>query len=111
MSDAVKPPTVRVDFVRDDLATMIPTYELIRDCIDGERAVKTARDRWLPVPNAEDTSAAALARYEHYLARAVFYNVTGRTLLGMSGLLYLQPPEVKLSSRLGTLEKNADGAG
>jgi hypothetical protein len=100
-----------VAFTRPELSKLLPQYYLIRDCISGETAVKQAEDKYLPKPNAEDTSRQNLMRYESYLKRAVFYNVTRRTLSGLIGQVFMRDPIIKIPKLLEVVEKNASGAG
>lgn len=77
----------------------------------GERAVKLATKTYLPVPNPQDASPENLARYRQYLARAVFYGITGRTLQTMIGAAFRKPPELALSGSLEYAATDIDGAG
>lgn len=100
-----------VAFIRLELAKLLPLYYLIRDAIAGEPTVKAAREKYLPMPNAEDKSPENRARYDAYLIRAVFYNVTRRTLFGLIGQVFAKDPVVKIPSLLKPLEANATGSG
>jgi len=100
-----------VAFIRPELVRLLPQYELIRDCIAGETVVKENRTKYLPMPNAGDMSPENKARYQAYLTRAVFYNVTRRTLLGLKGQVFSQPPAVKLPSALDPMVADATGTG
>lgn len=125
-----------VRYTRDELNLLLPQYFMIRDCIDGEPAIKglvgggglsvtndlslpntisnivlTRARRYLPQPNAEDRSDANLERYRAYVTRAVFYGVTGRTLEGMTGQIFLRDPVVEIPNELDILKTDADGAG
>lgn len=128
----------KVDFYRNELNLLLPTYFMIRDCIAGEQAIKgmigtdnafsagsgngglpltttniiVARAvRYLPQPNAEDKSEANIQRYKAYVTRAMFYNVTGRTLEGMKGQIFLRDPDVNIPSELSMMTKDATGSG
>jgi len=100
-----------VAFIRPELSKLLPLYILIRDCISGEPTVKAARTTYLPMPNAEDVSKENKARYESYLKRAVFYNVTRRTLSGLVGQVFMRDPVVKVPQLLKPVEANASGTG
>lgn len=100
-----------VEYIRHELSEMMPTYEIIRDCIDGQAAVKRAGDKYLPRPNPDDRSVTNLARYESYKSRAVFYNVTRRTLAGLVGEVFLQDPVVEVPPLLDAVVKDANGSG
>ncbi len=66
----------------------IDQWEMVEDCVLGEFAVKSRRGRYLPIPNRVDKSIENKERYNAYLHRAVFYNVTGRTLTGLTGQVF-----------------------
>lgn len=100
-----------VAFIRPELEQLLPQYELIRDCIAGETVIKAAKTKYLPMPNAHDKSPENVARYAAYLLRAVFYNVTRRTLLGLKGQVFSQPPVAKLPAALEPLIADATGTG
>lgn len=100
-----------VSFVRPELAKLLPMYYLIRDVIAGEPTVKEARMKYLPMPNASDQSKENKARYDAYIARAVFYNVARRTLFGLIGQVFMRDPVVKVPSLLTPIVSNATGSG
>lgn len=100
-----------IAYVRPEFTDLKSRWDLIRDCIAGEEQVKKRKDAYLPRPNPSDTSAQNTTRYDQYLTRAVFYNVTGRTLKGMVGQVVSESPNVKLPKLLTPLEPDIDGAG
>lgn len=100
-----------VSFVRPELSKLLPMYYLIRDAIAGEPTVKEARMKYLPMPNASDQSKENKARYDAYIARAVFYNVARRTLFGLIGQVFMRDPVVKVPALLNPLVANATGSG
>lgn len=100
-----------VESVRSELSDVLPDYELIRDCIAGQRAVKKRRDKYLPRPDPDDLSPAGKARYDTYLDRAVFYGATGRTHRGLIGLVFEKDPAIERPERLAIVEADASGNG
>ncbi len=100
-----------VNFEHPGLVSMRNSYRLIGHCIEGEESIKREADRYLPRPNEADRSREALARYENYRKRAVFYNVTDRTLKGLVGQLFLRAPVVEKPDALDVLDTDADGSG
>lgn len=105
-----------VTFIRKELARLIGQYNLISDCLSGEETIKNKKTKYLPMPNAnlaKDPSCKddVLSRYDQYLLRAVFYNVTRRTLNGLVGQVFTIDPEIKLPPLLQILEDDANGAG
>lgn len=101
----------KVNYVRPEVVKLLPQWRLIRDCVEGEFAIKAGKELYLPRPDPEDVSTAATKRYKAYLQRAIFYNVTGRTLRGMVGHVFMKDPSVELNSLLKPFIENVDGAG
>lgn len=64
-------------------------WQRIRDCMEGEDAVKTASTKYLPKLTGQDEN-----EYYGYKSRALFYNATGRTLEGLVGALFRKDPVV-----------------
>lgn len=100
-----------VEFVRKDLADILIDYTVIDDCLLGERAIKAKREQYLPFPESHDDDPANKARGEAYLKRAVFYNVTQRTLDGLVGEVFLRPPVAEVPPDLLSVLKDANGDG
>lgn len=100
-----------VTFIRKELAEVLPQYRMIADCLRGQAAIKKAGDKYLPRPNPDDTSEENKIRYEAYLERAVFYNVTARTLSGLCGQVFAKPSVINLPTVLKPLEEDATGGG
>jgi hypothetical protein len=96
---------------RRELRDFEADYRLVADCIAGQRAVKKAGVRYLPAPNPDDESEANLARYDAYKTRAVFYNVTQRTLSGLVGEVFARDPVEELPTGLDVVSEDADGSG
>lgn len=101
----------KVAHVREDLAAMLSRYRLVSDCVSGQEKIKNEGETYLPKPNAGDTSPENETRFEQYKERAVFYNVTGRTLQGMVGTVFQKAPEKELPPALKILTEDADGGG
>lgn len=62
-------------------------YMMLRDCMLGEKQVKSRGTTYLPQTAGFDT-----AEYEAFLDRASFYNIISRTVSGMLGTLYRRNP-------------------
>ena len=100
-----------VNYIKDSLKVMLPQYTLISDCISGEVAVKNARDRYLPMPEGCKDSEEGLQRYENYIKRALFYNVTRRTMLGLLGTMFSKEYTLNLDGKLSHVVSDATGEG
>lgn len=101
-----------VDTVLSALSDVLPDYELIRDCVAGQRQIKKAQTKYLPDPDeAEPDVNERAARYKAYLARSVFYGVTGRTLRGLVGLVFDKDPAIEIPDLLAPVKEDATGSG
>ncbi|MEA4022370.1 DUF4055 domain-containing protein [Enterobacter hormaechei] len=103
--------TPNVGYQRPELTKNSGKYNMIKDCIEGQQAVKRRKTFYLPQPDPTNCTAENIRRYEQYLERAVFYNVLQRTLSGMTGLVFQQPPEMLMPDDMEVLRVNIDGAG
>lgn len=100
-----------VAFIRPELKQLLPSYGLIRDCIAGQETIKKKGDKYLPRPNSADVSDENRERYNAYKERAVFYNVTQKTLEGLVGQIFMRAPVVEVPAGLESVVENADGSG
>lgn len=100
-----------VSSVRKELRDKIVQYDLIDDCLIGEQRIKYKKDKYLPRPNASDTSSENNARYDAYITRANFMNVAQQTLLGMRGQVFLRDPLVEVPALLEPVIVDATGGG
>lgn len=100
-----------VGFIREEIKALLPQYNLIRDCVDGEIKVKFKKSKYLPIPNPKDLSPENEARYNSYRERAVFYNVTKRTLAGLCGQVFMREPVIEVPALLDAVIADANGGG
>lgn len=101
-----------VDTVLSELADALPDYELIRDCVKGQREIKKKGTKYLPDPDeTEPDPVEKAARYKAYLLRSVFYGVTGRTLRGLVGLVFDKDPAIEIPDMLKPVKEDATGSG
>jgi len=77
------------EFAHPQYMYHLPDYQKIRDCYNGERAVKAANVAYLPKLKAQSEED-----YRNYLTRALFFPVTGKTVTTMVGLATVKPPKV-----------------
>lgn len=83
-------------------------WRMIRDCIEGEEAIKRAGEKYLP-----RAAGASIEQYKRFQLRARFINYTGRTLDGLHGLIFRRDPIIECSDefkKLGILD-NIDRRG
>lgn len=105
------PNTPNVDFVRTEVSERKEQYEVIRDCLAGQEAVKKKGKKYLPMPNAHDQSPENKARYEGYVARALFYNVVGNTTAGLVGQVFASEPVTEFPDQLDPMWEDVTGLG
>lgn len=100
-----------VAYTRNEVKFYLPHYSLIDDVLAGARMIKAKGEKYLPRPNPTDTSDENKKRYEQYVSRAVFYNVSRRTLGGLVGEIFARDPVYELPAGLETMIDDADGGG
>lgn len=118
------------DFIKPELLAMLPVYQLCSDCYAGERAIKRPTgynplgahgngggasnfsvSPYLPDPSPTSEKYEVKAkRYQDYINRAVFYNVTRRTVSALVGQIFSKYPTYDLNE-LAYLETDIDGSG
>lgn len=105
----ITPPNV--SYMLPEVSEMLPKWELISDCIAGQEAVKKRTTKYLPKPNPEDNTPENDLRYQAYLTRAVFYNVTANTLSGLVGQVFNADPVSEYPEELEPLWYDCNGHG
>lgn len=86
-------------------------YKPLDDVMRGEYHVKSLGSEYLPRPNSSDTSAANMVRYDQYIKRAVFSNITQRMARSLVGMGFLREPIIELPPELESLRDDATGSG
>jgi Domain of unknown function (DUF4055) len=100
----------KVDFKKKVVKSLTPLWNQIKDVLTPG-AVRAAGDTYLPRPNPTDESEENKARYDQLLQRAVFFDITARTLRGMCGQVFSRPSILELPEQLAILENDVDGGG
>ncbi|TWI52973.1 uncharacterized protein DUF4055 [Pseudomonas duriflava] len=100
-----------VTYTRPELTAALRRWRLVRDVCKGSEKIKGGKDDYLPKPNPQDKSKENEARYDSYLARAVFYNATGRTKNGLIGAVFTTWPTLKVPKLLEYVNTDIDGVG
>ena len=100
-----------VNTTKPEYDAVLPKWTKIADCIEGQDAVKSKGAVYLPQPNPSDKSKENKTRFTQYIERAMFYNVTARTLNGLVGLVFSKDITAELPTLLQPLVENIDGAG
>jgi hypothetical protein len=101
-----------IDYRHPAYAEFMPEWEMIGDCVDGERKIKKKTTKYLPHPSSDHLNDDPTGeRYDAYMMRAAFINATGRTQSGMLGIAFNKPPKIELSGGIEDIESDADGEG
>lgn len=81
---------------------LIKRWEMVRDAVEGEYAVKIAAEAYLPRLTGQESSG-----YTAYKMRALFFEATRRTLNGLVGMVTRKAPNIdaKESTVEGFLSK------
>jgi len=98
-----------------------------RDAVAGERRIKDETVEYLPplssmtcgfeelengsqqIRHYHGLSPEGRAAYRKYLSLAYFYGATGRTVDGLTGLIFSKDPVKELTTNVEYLDTNADG--
>jgi hypothetical protein len=80
-----------VDSLHAEYEKFWPKWTRARDILAGEDQIKAAGVKYLPRLESQTD-----VEYANYIARAVFYNATGRTAEGFSGMIFRREPVIRL---------------
>lgn len=101
-----------VNFRRREVEDAIPIWEMIRDVLDGQAAIKRRSRRYLPLPAFEIDCKSDDNRYASYVDRAIFYNIVARTCDGLVGQVFSTDPAPDMPDIMSNaLLDDADGTG
>jgi hypothetical protein len=96
-----------VNTTHPQYARALERWRTTRDACDPEQ-IKKERERYLPLlaDHKEDPN-----RFDAYLARAYYVNITGRTRDGLTGAVFRNGPTHEIPAQLEYLLEDADGSG
>lgn len=105
-----------VAFVRKEIGNKLKQWKLIRDCLEGEMTIKDKGELYLPYPSTapkECKRGHFDTKYEAYKQRAVFLNVTRRTLYELLAQVFIKSPiiEIEENTLAKFIRDNATGNG
>ena len=89
-----------VDSTHYEYDKYYPQWEKLRDTVAGQEAIHYKRKKYLP-----QLSGQTRDEYNAYLHRALFYGAMGRTVDGLTGMLFRKPPMMEMGT---TLEEYAE---
>lgn len=92
-------------FASKEYLASIGRYKVVRDCFNGQDAIKAAGEEYLPRLKAQSSED-----YESYLFRALFFPITGKTATTLVGMATQKAPEVSHPSELDPYFKDGDGS-
>lgn len=98
-------------YARAEYSDAAKSWQLVKDCVAGSRAVKDRGILYLPMPDPTNESKENQERYAALLKRAMFLNITGRTRQGLIGAVFRKTAEVDLPDSVKYLIENASGDG
>ena len=104
---------------------LLPDVTRNRDAVAGERRIKDKTTQYLPplssmLYGCDDDgnttytgglTGEGLSSYRKYLSLAYFYGATGRTVDGLSGLIFTKPPMAEIPEVVDYMGHNANGMG
>lgn len=82
----------------------ISEWEKCRDCIDGQKAVKSRGIRYLPKLSEQSDSD-----YDAYKMRALFYSITGKSNSALVGMVINKLPILKYPKQMAYLFEEHSG--
>ena len=118
-----------VSTTRPEYDNLLEDVEKNRDAVAGERAIKEETTKYLPPLASMTTSvyqnengsqqiisgstltAEGKSSYRKYISLAYFYGATGRTVDGLTGLIFSKKPMKDLNSTVEYLNDNINGRG
>ncbi len=95
-----------VDQTHPQYQSWAPSWRKCRDVARGQESVHRAGTAYLPA-----LSGQSPPEYAAYRGRALFYNATGRTIDGLSGLVFRKPPLVQVPEAMSGFLDDVDAGG
>ncbi|MCR4297384.1 MAG: DUF4055 domain-containing protein [Gallionella sp.] len=95
-----------VNSTHRDYKRMLPKWERCRDLAAGSDAVREAGEKYLPKLKDQPVDSHTLM-----LKRATLYNAFWRTIAGLLGMIFRQPPKIEVPEAVKPLLEDVDAAG
>lgn len=100
-----------VQYVRPEVTVAAERWKLINDAVAGQDAIKARQDDYLPIPDLDVDGKVTDPRYINYIERAVYYNVTGRTLGGLVGQVFSRDSIIEMPTAIESFVEDVAGDG
>lgn len=100
-----------VNYQHKQYTASLSAWKLVRDCVGGSSLVKGAGETYLPKPNPNDQSTENKERYNQYVKRAQFLDVTKHTKNGFVGAVFRYDPNVEGVDQFDYIMEDVDGSG
>lgn len=84
----------------------LPIWTKCRDAIEGQECVHKAGVKYLPMLQGQKHDS-----YQSYLSRALYFNASGRTLDGMTGLIFRKKPTLVYPTAFEAMLADIDMSG
>lgn len=95
-------PASPISFNHPDYAQAKEKWSRCRDACGGSDTIKAAGPKYLPYLSLHKSSPDGQQRYEAYKSRALFYNATRRTRIGLSGAATMRPAKIEASTEMAS---------
>lgn len=90
-------------------------FQKLRDCFEGQDAVREGGTTYLPRPGGMPSGPEGDEMYAAYKCRAPYYSVLERTLRALLGIVFRVPPQLDVPEKLAyvkdSLTSEGDGLG
>lgn len=86
-------------------------WELMRDAMDGESAMKAKGEKYLPKPGGFKTSPQETELYDAYRFRARFPEILAPSVAAMVGIVHGKEIKIEIPDAMAFLWEDADGNG
>jgi len=87
-------------FYNDDYNRRVQQFKKLRDCFEGQDAIREAGTEYLPKPGGMPDTTEGSAMYAAYKGRAMYYSVLERTLRSLLGIVFRVPPIVDVPDKI-----------
>lgn len=100
---------------RQEYQDQILEVQKNRDCVVGQRKIKERGTRYLQPLSSQMLDSGTLSPdgaidYAKYLQLALFFNATGRTVDGLTGLVFRKDPVIELPANLEYLKDSVSAS-